>query len=64
MFGVLSKSFEGDYKGMIDLRMDEVLIVDVVYLLGFHDLVFVEQFEGNVLSCLFVFGHFYFPEAT
>jgi hypothetical protein len=26
--------------------------------------VFVEQFEGNVLSCLFVFGHFYFPEAT
>jgi len=47
-----------------DLRVDEVLVVDVVDLLGLHDFVFVEQFEGDVLAGLLVFGHFHLAEPS
>ena len=44
--------------------MDEVLIVDMVDLLSFDDLAFVQHFQCDVLSGFFVFGHFDFPEST
>lgn len=44
--------------------MDEVFIINVIDLLGFDDFAFVEQFEGNVFSGFFVFGHLNFTEAT
>jgi hypothetical protein len=47
-----------------DLGVDEVFIIDVVDLLGLDDLAFVEQFERDVLSGLFVLGHFNLAEPT
>jgi hypothetical protein len=37
--------------------VDEILVVDVVDLLGLHDFVFAEQFECHIFSSLFVLGH-------
>lgn len=42
IFGVLGKTFESDDEGVVDLGMDKVFVVDVVNLLGFHDLVFIQ----------------------
>ena len=38
---VLGKAFEVDDEGMGDLWVHEVLVVDVINLLGLHDLVLV-----------------------
>ncbi len=64
ILGVLSKSFKVNDEGVTDLGMDEVFIINVIDLLGFDDFAFVEQFEGNVFSCFFVFGHLDFTETT
>ena len=64
ILGVLSKSFEVNDEGVTDLGMDEVFVIDVIDLLGFDDFAFVEQFEGNVFSGFFVFGHLDFTEAA
>jgi hypothetical protein len=47
-----------------DLGMDEVFVIDVIDLLGFDDFAFIEQFEGNVFSGFFVFGHLDFTETA
>ena len=60
----MGESFEADDEGVIDLRMYEVLVIDVVYLLCLHDFVFVEQFEGYILACLSVLGHLNLAEAA
>ncbi len=44
--------------------MNKVFIIDVVDLLSLDDLALVEQFEGDVLACLFVFGDLDLAEAT
>ncbi len=49
---------------MVDLGVDEVLVVDVVDLLGLDDVSLVEQLEGVVLSRLFVFGDLHLSETT
>jgi len=49
---------------MGDLRVYEVLVVDVVNLLRFHDLVLVQKFESNVLAGLFILGHLHLAKAT
>ena len=62
--GILGESFEGDDEGVADLGVDEIFIVDVIYLLGLHDLVLVEQLEGNVFAGLLVLGNLDFAEAA
>lgn len=62
--GILSQSFEGDDKRMADLRMHEVLVINMVDLLCLHDLMLVEQLQGNVLPCFFILGDLNFPKAT
>ena len=44
------------------LWVDEILIVDVIYLLRLDDLPFIEQFQRNIFACFFVFGNFNFSE--
>jgi hypothetical protein len=43
--------------------VDEVLVVDVVDLLGLHDLVLVEQFECHILASFLVLGDLDLAEA-
>ena len=62
--GILGESFEGDDEGVADLRVHEIFIVDVIYLLGLHDLVLVQQLQGNVFTGLLVLGNLDFAEAT
>lgn len=38
ILGVLGQSFEVDNKGMVELRMDKVLIIDMINLLSFNNL--------------------------
>lgn len=64
VFGVLSESLEVDDEGVVDLGVDEVLVVDVVDLLGLHDLMLVEQLESHVLASLLVLGHLHLAEAS
>ena len=64
VLGVLGEALEVDDEGVADLGVDEVFIIDVVDLLGLDDLAFVEQFERDVLSGLFVLGHFNLAEPT
>ena len=44
--------------------MDKVLVVDVVDLLGLHDLMLVEQLQGHILSGLLVLGDLHLSEST
>lgn len=44
VFAVLSKSLKVNDKGMADMRVHIVFIVDVINLLGFDNLVFAQQF--------------------
>lgn len=44
--------------------MDKVLVVDVVDLLGLHDLVLVEKFEGDILAGLLILSHLDLAEST
>jgi hypothetical protein len=60
----LGESFKVDDEGVADLGMNKVFIIDVVDLLSLDDLALVEQFEGDVLACLFVFGDLDLAEAT
>jgi hypothetical protein len=62
--GILGESFEGDDEGVVDLRVDKVLVVDVVDLLRLHDFVFVEEFESDILAGLFVLGDLDLAEST
>ncbi len=41
MFWVLGQALEMDDEGVVELRVDEVLVVDVVDLLGFYYLALV-----------------------
>lgn len=60
----MGQTFESDNEGMGDLRVDKILVVDVVDLLGLHDFVFAQQFECHVLSGLFVLGNLDLAEAA
>lgn len=60
----MSKTFETHNERMVDLRMHEILIVNVINLLCFDDLTFVKQFQCNKLACLFVLGHLNLAETT
>ena len=62
--GVLGKSFKVYNKRVFDLRVDEVLIVDVVDLLGLDDLALLEKLKGHKLPILLVLSHLDFPEST
>lgn len=64
MLGVLCESLEVDDKGVTDLGVDEVFIINVINLLGLDDFPLVEEFQGNILSGFFVLGHLDFTEAT
>lgn len=64
VFGILGESFEVDDEGVADLRVNEVLIVNMIDLLCLHDLMFVEQLQGHILPCLFVLGHLHLPKTT
>jgi len=48
---------------VIDLRVHEVLVIDVIDLLCLHDFVFVEKFESHILPRLLVLGYLNLPEA-
>ena len=49
---------------MGDLGVDEVLIEDVVDLLGLDDFAFLEHFEGDIFSIFLVLGDLDFSEST
>ena len=38
---ILGETFESHYEGVVDLWVHKVFIIDVVYLLGLHDLMLV-----------------------
>ena len=61
---VLCESFEVDDEGMVDLRVNEVLVIDVIDLLGLHDFMFVEEFECYVLAGLLILGDLDLAETT
>lgn len=44
--------------------MDEVLVVDVINLLGLDDLALLEELEGNILAGLLVLSNLDLAEAT
>jgi len=60
----LGQSLEIDDKWVRNLRMNEVLIIDVINLLSLDNLTFVQKFESHILSSFFIFGHLDFTEAT
>ena len=64
ILGVLGETFETDNEGVVDLGVDEVLVVDVVDLLGLHDLMLVEEFQGDILAGLLVLGDLDLAETT
>ncbi len=64
MFWVLSKTFEMHNEWMVQLCVNKVLVVHMIYLLRFDDLPFVQKFEGDVFSCLLILGNFDFTEST
>jgi hypothetical protein len=49
---------------VVNLWVHKVLVVDVIYLLGLHDFVFVEEFECDVFAGLLVLSNLNFAEAT
>lgn len=61
---VLCESLVCDDEWMIHLRVDVILVVDVVDLLGLDDFVLAEQLEGHVFAGLLVFGHLHLTETT
>lgn len=38
---ILGETFESHNEGVVDLRMNKVFIIDMIYLLGFHYFMFV-----------------------
>jgi hypothetical protein len=64
ILGILSESLKVDDERMRDLGVNEILIVDVIDLLGLDDLSLVEKLQGNILSGLFVFGDLNLAETT
>jgi len=61
--GILGQALESDNEGVIDLRVHEILIIDVIDLLSLHDFVFVQKFESHIFPSLLVLGHLHFPKA-
>lgn len=64
MLGVLGKSFEIDDEVMADLRMNEVLIIDVIDLLGLDNFALIEELQGDILASLLILGDFDLSKAT
>ena len=44
--------------------MNEILVMDMINLLGLNDLPLLEKFESNKLPILLVLGHFYLSKST
>ena len=62
--GVLSQSFEIHNEWMIELRMYQILIIDMINLLSLDNLPFLEEFKGDILSIFLMLGHFDLAKAA
>jgi hypothetical protein len=60
----LSKTFEIDNEGVVEVGMHKVLIIDVIYLLCLHDFVLVQQFESHIFTGLLVLRNLDLAEST
>lgn len=62
--GILGESLKGDDERMADLRMDEVLVVDMVDLLRLHDFMLVQQLQSHILARFLILSHLDLAKAT
>mmetsp|Transcript_81445 Transcript_81445/g.230789 ORF Transcript_81445/g.230789 Transcript_81445/m.230789 type:complete len:389 (+) Transcript_81445:44-1210(+) len=61
---VLGVAHHVDDEGVVDLRHQPLLVVNVVHLLQLDDLMFLHEFHGVVLAILFVFRELDPPEGA
>jgi hypothetical protein len=64
MLRILRQSFEVNNERVIDMRMDEVLVINVINLLSLDNIGLIEKFQGDILASFFILSNLNFTEAT